>query len=182
MTSAVRSRSIVMPGLGSPMMRLLRGCERLEAGTRTAVRGSPCQGSASACGPTHAPRRLRSISFSSPAVSHGTLVRRGGRARLRPKHGVGDDHAGAKLGLDFGVALAPALVHLPGHRFWEDVVLPSLDAGEGRARDFARTRLWPIDASGHVRVNRARVRSVDADAPLAQFTAEAQGQGVRCGL
>ena len=90
------------------------------------------------------------LSFGWSSGLCRTRVRLGGRARLRSKHRVGDDHAGAKLGLDFGVALAPALVHLTAHRFWEDVVVPSLDTGERRARDFARTRLWPIDAFGHV--------------------------------
>src|SRR5262245_10952364 len=103
------------------------------------------------------------------------LVRHGGRARLRSKHGVGNDHAGAKLGLKFDVVLAPAFIDLSGHRFREDVVLPGLDAGEYCASDFTRTRLWPIDALSHVSVNRARVRAVDADAPLAQFAAKAEG-------
>src|SRR5262249_31226621 len=120
----------------------------------------------SACRSENAPQRVRSLSIGWPSGLLGTIVRRGGRARLRSKHGVRDDHAGAKLGLDLGVALAPALVHLPGHRFWEDVVLSGLDAGECRARDFARTRLRTIDAPCHVRVNRAWVCSVDADAPF----------------
>ena len=44
---------------------------------------------------------------------------------------------------DFGVALAPALVHLPGHRFGEDVVVPGLDAGE-----YLRSRLRSHAAFG----------------------------------
>src|SRR5262249_47870055 len=42
----------------------------------------------SACRSANAPQRVRSLSFGRPSGLFGTMVRRGGRARLRSKHGV----------------------------------------------------------------------------------------------
>src|SRR5262249_12459348 len=52
-------------------------------------------------------QKKRGTSFGFGSDLWLTLLRRRGGARFWSQHGVGDDCAGTKLGLDFGVALAP---------------------------------------------------------------------------